>query len=97
MGRGGQRWPRLLAFSAKGRWVVWREIARKSRGGSQAAELSHLGNRPPFAQLVLTCLNTTTASPKGPLREGVTALEQSRCFSSLGRQRLGCEEMALCD
>lgn len=38
--------------------------------------------------------NTPTASQKTPLREGLTCLEQSQCFSSPDRELPGCEEMA---
>lgn len=54
----GQGWPavaeRFLVFSAKGRWVVGREIQRVDVEAKQ--QNSNLGNRGPFAQLVLTCL-----------------------------------------
>ncbi|XP_021566890.1 uncharacterized protein LOC110595436, partial [Carlito syrichta] len=37
--------------------------------------------------------NTTTASLKAPLGEGLTSLQQSQCFSSPDRELLGREEM----
>lgn len=93
----GQGWPavaeRFLVFSAKGRWVAWREIERKGGCGSQAAELSFRKSR----TVCTACAhmpNTTTSSQKTPLGEGLTSLEQSRCFSSPARELLGCEEMA---
>lgn len=55
----GQGWPAVAErpfFSAKERWVVRKENERKGDCGSQAAVSSHLGNRGPVAQLMLTCL-----------------------------------------
>ena len=92
-------WPSVaegfLVFSAKGRWVVWRERERK-RVDVEATQPNSLPFRKPrtVCPAYAHMPNTPTASQKTPLREGLTCLEQSQCFSSPDRELPGCEEMA---
>lgn len=97
MGRGGPRWQRLPVFSAKGRWVVWRERLR-GRAEVEAKRPNSLSFRKSPALCTAGAhMPNTTASPKTPSREGLAALDRSRRFSSLGRQLPGREEMARCE